>query len=190
EKSWTQRPLEVIGQVTAVVEAVRASDCEEEGTTKRKVLEVVRVGVGGWFAQPFAVAGGLPRGCGVVARLWWRTWGCRRCTHEETTLPALRDCRAAREVWRQVGGPASSKYFVLLKLEVILQNRESGGDVMSLFHKVMKDAGCSESQITPPHTSYNFFARLTEEEANKLAGLDSVKKVRPKVNSRWFSEFL
>ncbi|XP_021735369.1 uncharacterized protein LOC110702036 [Chenopodium quinoa] len=86
--------------------------------------------------------------------------------------------------------PKPKDYFVLLKLEVILQNRESGGDVMSLFHKVMKDAGCSESQITPPHTSYNFFARLTEEEANKLAGLDSVKKVRPKVNSRWFSEFL
>ncbi|XP_021724685.1 uncharacterized protein LOC110692003 [Chenopodium quinoa] len=78
-------------------------------------------------------------------------------------------------------------YFVLLKLEVILQNRESAGDVMSLFHKVMKDAGCSESQIRPLHSSYHFFARLTPEEAKKLAGLDSVKKVRPKVNSRWFS---
>lgn len=70
-------------------------------------------------------------------------------------------------------------YIILLELKDIRKQRSSGGDPMSLFRRVMKDAGCCESQIIQEgYSSYCFEANLTPEEAKKLSDLSSVRQVK------------
>ncbi|KAK1370502.1 hypothetical protein POM88_036594 [Heracleum sosnowskyi] len=67
-------------------------------------------------------------------------------------------------------------YGIGLKLKDVRAHEASGGDSMSLYRKVMKDAGCSEFQIYEACcTPFCFVASLTPQEAQKMSDLDSVR---------------
>ncbi|KAK1355158.1 hypothetical protein POM88_048414 [Heracleum sosnowskyi] len=72
------------------------------------------------------------------------------------------------------------KYSVLVEFKVVSQLRSTREDPLCLFTRMIKDIGCSETQISGYGcTSYCFLAELTPDEAKKLSDLDSIKEVKP-----------